>query len=153
MIRDVAVRVIGNRAVLLVCALGLLIRAHEGLPAIAASMAAAGLVFACFVAAWLAGWLGGGDVKLAAALAMGLPPAAVPGFLVLMSLAGFLLALPYASRRRSGLAVVSPAGRSAPLLRRIAMAEKRRLLRRGPLPYGVAIGIGAILTHIWGLGG
>ena len=50
-------------------------------------------VFIVLAGAFYAGMMGGGDVKLAAALALWFPPAATIKFLVLMSLAGGVLTL------------------------------------------------------------
>ena len=78
-------------------------------------------VFALFAAAFAMGAMGGGDVKLVAAVALWLPWQAVVMLLVLMSLAGGVLTL--------------------------AMVARRRLARgQDPLeiPYGVAIAFGGL---------
>lgn len=63
-------------------------------------------VFALLAAAFYAGMMGGGDVKLAAALALWFPPFFTVKFLVWMSIAGGLLTLAlmiaHRARRRSG---------------------------------------------------
>ena len=51
------------------------------------------VVFGCFAFAFARGWMGGGDVKLLAALALWLPAPAVLMMLVIMSFAGGLLTL------------------------------------------------------------
>ena len=96
-------------------------------PGIAVQVAAGGIVFGILAGAFYAGMMGGGDVKLAAALALWFPPAGTMKFLVLMSLAGGVLTL--------GL---------------LAWHRTRRLGGRPQVPYGVAIAVGglAILAPI-----
>ncbi|HEX8640769.1 MAG TPA: prepilin peptidase [Allosphingosinicella sp.] len=90
-------------------------------PDVGIQLGVAGLVFLLFAAAFAAGAMGGGDVKLVAAVALWLPWQAVVGMLVIMSLAGGVLT--------------------------IVLLIRRRLARReGPLeiPYGVAITFGGL---------
>ena len=84
-------------------------------------------VFALLAGAFYAGMLGGGDVKLAAALSLWFSPASTLKFLVLMSLAGGVLTL--------GV---------------LAFHRLKRREGRPEVPYGVAIAFGglAILTPI-----
>jgi prepilin peptidase CpaA len=95
-------------------------------PDMAAQAAAAAIVFVLLAGAFYAGMMGGGDVKLAAALALWFSPAVTVKFLVLMSLAGGVLTLAiviwHRAKRREG---------------------------RPEIPYGVAIAFGglAILTQ------
>ena len=95
-------------------------------PGVAVQLAAGATVFALFAAAFYAGMMGGGDVKLAAALALWFPPYATLQFLVFMSLAGGVLTI--------GL---------------LAWHRGKRRQGRPEIPYGVAIAIGglAILTQ------
>ena len=95
-------------------------------PGVAIQLAAGAGVFALIAAAFYAGMMGGGDVKLAAALALWFSPASTIKFLVLMSLAGGVLTL-----------VV------------LALHRMRRREGRPEIPYGVAIAFGglAILTQ------
>ena len=62
-------------------------------PGIAIQLAAAATVFAALAAAFYAGMMGGGDVKLAAALALWFSPLVTLRLLVLMSIAGGVLTL------------------------------------------------------------
>src|SRR6476469_4068394 len=62
-------------------------------PGVAVQLAAAATVFVLLAGAFYAGMMGGGDVKLAAALALWFPPAGTIKFMVLMSLAGGVLTL------------------------------------------------------------
>jgi prepilin peptidase CpaA len=95
-------------------------------PDMAIQLAAGGIVFAILAGAFYAGMMGGGDVKLAAALALWFSPAGTLKFLVLMSLAGGILTL-----------VI------------LAWHRLRRRVGRPEIPYGVAIAFGglAILTQ------
>ena len=95
-------------------------------PGMAVQLAAGGTVFALLACAFYVGMMGGGDVKLAAALALWFPPAGTLKFLVFMSLAGGVLTL--------GI---------------LAWHRVQRREGRPQIPYGVAIAFGglAILTQ------
>jgi prepilin peptidase CpaA len=60
-------------------------------PDVALQLGAALIVLAIFTAMFAFGWMGGGDVKLLAALALWLPPMALVMLLVIMSFAGGVL--------------------------------------------------------------
>ena len=88
-------------------------------PEVVAQIAIAAGVFAVFAIAFRIGAMGGGDVKMVAALALWLPPLAVLKLLVIMSLAGGVLT--------------------------VAMLIRHRLAKAGgrlEIPYGVAIAFG-----------
>ena len=126
---DVRTFTISNRLNLTVALLAPVYWASVALspwPGIAVQLAAAALVFALMAGAFYAGMMGGGDVKLAAAVALWLSPLATLHFLVLTSLAGGVLTL-------------------------VVLAAHRARKREGrpEIPYGVAIAIGglAILTQ------
>jgi prepilin peptidase CpaA len=89
-------------------------------PGVGIQLIGAALVFALLMGAFMIGMMGGGDVKLAAALALWFPPLGTLHFLMWMSLAGGLLTL--------GLLV--------------AHRLRQRPGRPG-IPYGVAISSGA----------
>ena len=95
-------------------------------PGVAVQLAAGATVFVLLAGAFYAGMMGGGDVKLAAALALWFPPAGTVKFLVLMSLAGGVLTL---------------------LI--LGLHRMRNREGRPEIPYGVAIAFGglAILTQ------
>ena len=95
-------------------------------PGMAIQLATGGIVFALLAGAFYAGMMGGGDVKLAAALALWFSPTGTIKFLVLMSLAGGALTI--------GL---------------LAWHRAKRREGRPEIPYGVAIAFGglAILTQ------
>ena len=90
-------------------------------PEVPIQIAGAVIVFLLLAAAFYAGLMGGGDVKLAAALALWFPPALTIKFLVLMSIAGGFLTL--------GL---------------LAWHRAKRREGRPEIPYGVAIAVGAL---------
>ena len=91
-------------------------------PGVAVQLAAATTVFLILAGAFYAGMMGGGDVKLAAALALWFPPASIIKFLVFMLLAGGVLTLVlvvwHRAKRREG---------------------------RPEIPYGVAIAFGGLV--------
>jgi prepilin peptidase CpaA len=95
-------------------------------PGVAVQLAAGGVVFVLMALAFYTGMMGGGDVKLGAALALWFSPGAIVKFLVLTSLAGGVLTVAllvwHRAKRREG---------------------------RPQIPYGVAIAFGglAILTQ------
>ena len=92
-------------------------------PGIAIQLAAGGVVFALLAGAFYAGMMGGGDVKLAAALALWFSPAGTIKFLVWMALAGGVLTL--------GI---------------LAWHRARGNEGRPKIPYGVAIASGALFV-------
>ena len=69
-------------------------------PDVAVHLAVAAAVFALFALAFQLGMMGGGDVKMLAAIALWLPPLAVVQLLVIMSLAGGALTLAMVLRHR-----------------------------------------------------
>jgi prepilin peptidase CpaA len=91
--------------------------------------------------------LGGADVKLLVALSIGLPPIGVVTLIKITALGGGLLAMLHLLLRRLPRPIQQKSG---PLLYRVYAVERWRILRGGPLPYGVAIacgGLWAILTN------
>lgn len=154
--RDVLTRIIPDRIVLIVAAIGIAVRAAAGWSPLLLSAATAAAVFVVLLAFAMRGWLGGGDVKLAAAVALDLPPAATWDFLFITIQAGGLLGLVYvASRRLAPSPSPATAARTSPaactLPARFRAVEARRLRRGGPLPYGVAIAAGGILVLLAGI--
>jgi len=141
-LHDIAARTIPNRLCLGIALVGLVARTMAG--DVLAGLLASGLVFLLALLAWRCRVMGGGDVKLLAACALLAPPAAVPGLILAVALAGGLLALGYL-----GLRPVLPApvaGRPTALPARALRAEAWRIRRGGPLPYAVAIALGTFFT-------
>ena len=97
-------------------------------PGMAVQLTASAIVFVLLAVAFCAGMMGGGDVKLAAALALWLPPAGTFRFLVLMSVAGGVLTLAI-----------------------LTVHRMRRREGRPQIPYGVAIAAGgvAVLAQVF----
>lgn len=130
---DLRWRTIPNGLTALLALGGLAAAALSGWPDAGWTVLAALGVLAGGTALFAFGAMGGGDVKLAAALALWLPGGAVPSFLVLTALAGGLLGLAMVlGRLGAGLA----AGHGL----RPALAEGLA----APAPYGVAIAAGGI---------
>ncbi len=126
---DVRTFTISNRLNLTVALLAPVYWASVALspwPDIAVQLAGGAVVFVLLAGAFYAGMMGGGDVKLAAALALWFSPVSTIKFLVLTSIAGGVLTL-----------VV------------IALHWARKRAGRPEIPYGVAIAFGglAILTQ------
>ena len=142
-LHDVALRIIPNVIPLALLAIGLVLRLGDG--SILPGLAFAAAVFAAAFACWRRGWMGGGDVKLLAATAFVVPPFLVGSFLVLTAQAGGVLAVLYLVLSRT--VRLPPRGRRPPahnLLARILRAERWRICRGAPLPYGFAIAAGGI---------
>ena len=81
------------------------------------------IVFALFFAAFVAGQMGGGDVKMIAALALWLPLGGVLSMLMVMSLLGGVLTLLFLADR-----------------------WRRRAVQVAEIPYGIAIAIAGMLA-------
>lgn len=91
---DLRSRTISNALTASVAGLAPLLWLAQGLalwPDILIRIAIALACFAFFAAIYARGGMGGGDVKLIAAVALSLPPALVVQFLLVMSLAGGIL--------------------------------------------------------------
>lgn len=146
-IHDLAARTIPNLLPVLLAAAGIGLRLGAG--DLLAALAAAALVFLLAAFCWFRGWLGGGDVKLLGAVALVVPAAAIPSFILTVALAGGLLALAYLLARAllpaSGVPAVA-----ASLAARVWRAERWRIRRGGPLPYAVAIAAGGVLALLQG---
>ncbi len=149
--RDLVSRTIPDAIPLAIAALGLVARASLGWPALAASAALACALFVLLLLAVMRGVLGGGDAKLAAAIALALSPAAAWEFLFATVLAGGVLGLLYLAG--PGLAPRLAVMRGAALPARMMAVEAWRLRRRGPLPYALAIAAGACWVLLRGAEG
>lgn len=138
---DIAARTIPDAVPLCLAILGLAARLAEGTLGPAVPITAS-LAVGCMLC-WWRGWLGGGDVKLLAALGLLLPPHRIVAAIVAITWTGAALAVPYIVLRRRLPAPQSD--RPSGLIARIGRAERFRLRRGGPLPYGLAIAAGGIL--------
>ncbi|MFH5925639.1 A24 family peptidase [Roseomonas xinghualingensis] len=142
--RDVATRTIPDAASLLLALTGLASNLVLQPHGVVFSLMAATALFAVLLFLFARGALGGGDVKLMAALALGMTAPEIWHFVVVTAMAGGVLALLYLLL--SWLLPAQPARPAAPgLLRRVAHVEAWRIRRRGPLPYGIAIALGAAM--------
>jgi len=121
---DVRTYTISNRLNLVIALLAPVYWWSVGIPLwpdVAIQLALGAGVFVLLALAFYAGMMGGGDVKLAAAVALWLSPVATVKFLVFMSIAGGVLTV---------IMVVLHRLRSKP--------------GRPEIPYGVAIAVGAL---------
>jgi prepilin peptidase CpaA len=140
---DIAVRLIRNEICLAVAVLGIIGQLASPLQ-VAQSLMVAVILFLLLLTLYTKRWMGGGDVKLLVALAIGLPLSGVIQLLTITGLAGGVLALVHVVMRLLPDPALAPAGSS--LVRRVYAVERWRHLRRAPLPYGVAIVCGGIWT-------
>ena len=128
-ITDLRARIISNRLSFVIAALAPLWWIACGLdlwPDVAVQLLVGGIVFILFAALFSMGMMGGGDVKLLAALALWFPWQAVISLLVLMALLGGLVNLVTVIHHR--------------MTRRLGQPE---------IPYGVAISLAALWLLPW----
>jgi prepilin peptidase CpaA len=140
---DIATRLIRNEICLALALLGIAAQLASPMQ-IAQSLIAAAILLLLLLVIYQRGWIGGGDVKLLVALAIGLPLTGVIELLTITALAGGVLALVHVTMRLLPYPKLAPAGSS--LVRRVYAIERWRHLRDAPLPYGVAIACGGIWT-------
>ncbi|MDN5005300.1 prepilin peptidase [Bradyrhizobium sp. GCM10027634] len=138
---DVATRLIRNEICLAVALLGIVSQLANPMQ-IAESLLVAAVLFGLLLVIYTRGWMGGGDVKLLAALALGLSLTGIIQLLTITALAGGVLAGLHLMMRNLPYPRLAPAGSS--LVRRVYAVERWRHLRHAPLPYGVAIACGGI---------
>lgn len=141
-LHDIVARTVPNWIAGVLLLTGLALRVIDG--TLLTGLLAAFLVLLATYVCWRRGWMGGGDVKLLAAAAMVVPPAAELGFVAAVALAGSALALIYLAARR----LVARPGTRRPtgLIARAARAERWRIHRGGPLPYACAIAAGFLFV-------
>lgn len=128
-ITDLRARIISNRVNLAIAALAPLWWIASGLdpwPDFAVQLLVGAAVFLLFAALFSIGMMGGGDVKLLAALALWFPWQAVISLLVLMALLGGLVTVVTVIHHR--------------MTRRLGQPE---------IPYGVAISLAALWLLPW----
>jgi len=138
-VTDIATRLIHNEVCLILALLGI-VGQFAGPTHLTESSIAAALLFLMLIVVYARGWIGGGDVKLMVALALGLPLAGLAQFITVTALSGAVLALVHLIMRRLPQPGLAPAGSS--LVRRVCAVERWRNLRQAPLPYGAAIACG-----------
>jgi prepilin peptidase CpaA len=139
-LHDLVARTIPNGIALAIAVCGLGLRAADGnLPA---GILAGAILFICAAFCWRRGLMGGGDVKLIAATAVAVPPAAVLSFVAAIALSGGVLAMLYLA----GRCLVGKPSTPRPqnLFARVLRIERWRVSRGGPLPYACAIAAGGL---------
>jgi prepilin peptidase CpaA len=140
---DIATRLIRNEICLALALLGIAGQLASPMQ-VAESLVAATILLLLLLIIYQRGWMGGGDVKLLVALAIGLPLMGVIQLLTVTALAGGVLAMVHLILRLLPSPRLAPAGSS--FVRRVYAIERWRHLRQAPLPYGVAIACGGIWT-------
>jgi prepilin peptidase CpaA len=123
-VTDLKSRIISNRLNIAIALLAPVYWIACGLPiwpGMAVQLALAAIVFTLFALLFSLGWMGGGDVKLLAALALWFPPLAILSMLVLMALIGGAVTIATVVHHR--------------MTRRLGQPE---------IPYGVAIALAAL---------
>jgi prepilin peptidase CpaA len=142
---DIATRLISNEICLALALLGFVGQLASPLQA-AQSLIVAAILLLLLMVVYQRRWMGGGDVKLLVALAVGLPLVGVVQLLTLTAFAGGVLAVAHLMLRHLPSPKLAPVGSS--LVRRVYAVERWRHLRHAPLPYGVAIASGGIWTIV-----
>ncbi|GGJ08808.1 A24 family peptidase [Neoroseomonas lacus] len=142
--RDIATRLIPDGVSIAIALAGLLGRAMLGWTDAGLSLAIGGLLFVLLLPLAMRGWLGGGDVKLISAMAVGLAPNDTWLFIVATVFAGGVLGLAYILGRNLVPELRLAGGET--LFRRVLVVEAWRMRRRGPLPYAVAIATGGLIV-------
>jgi prepilin peptidase CpaA len=140
---DIATRLIRNEICLVLALLGIAGQFASPMQ-VAESLIVATVLLLLLLLIYTRGLIGGGDVKLLVALAIGVPLTGVIELLAITALAGGVLALVHLMMRHLPYPNLAPAGSS--LVRRVYAIERWRHLRHAPLPYGVAIAFGGIWT-------
>jgi len=145
--QDIATRTIPDEVNALLLVVGGAARLVQGPQELLCSGLSALMLFLLFMSAYSRGLIGGGDVKLMTAFAIGLSPLDSYRFIVATAIAGGLLGIAYLLLSRMPHFVRRI--RRASLLGRVCAVEAWRIRRRGPLPYGVAIAAGGtfVLLH------
>jgi Flp pilus assembly protein protease CpaA len=161
-VRDILRRLIPNRVVLEILAVGMVMRflffiVMPAMPVsdmIASMLGPIGLLLFLYFFGWTTGVVGAGDVKLWVACCYLLPPTETQqvGYIFAVGLLGGLLSVFYIilRQRMKKQRFFRPFVKGTPWPIRLIRIEKWRAARsRRCLPYGVAIAAGAIVTPIF----
>ena len=149
-VTDLKSRKIPNELVATILATGWLFALYSPqiVPALGRSLAGTAVGFGIWIAFYLAGAIGAGDVKFFAAAGAWLGPAATWRAALIAALVGGVLAITFLLLER----------RLGDVLRRMALAASSRSMdvvsersagstvKRRPLPYGVALATGALVA-------
>lgn len=147
--RDVAIRTIPDSVSIALLAAGVVMRGSQGWSYLTISLLMSAAMFLLLLPLCSRGLLGGADLKLLSALAVGLSPQSSVSLLLAVTTIGGLLAAVYllAAKRSGSMATMrSPSTRVNSRLARVITIESWRIRRRAPLPYGIAIAIGAAIV-------
>jgi prepilin peptidase CpaA len=112
---------------------------HVPLDAILGHLLAMGIILILSISFFVAGWMGGGDVKLMSAIALWMGPDHVAPFTILMALFGAVLALGLLGMAKFG-PLLGPH-----LLDRAIPKRLDELASSRQCPYGVAIGVAGLI--------
>jgi prepilin peptidase CpaA len=143
-LNDIATRTIPNGLAVALAITGIAMGAIDGY--LIGSVLAAGGLFVAAAFCWRRGWMGGGDVKLLGAAALGMPASSVLTFVLAVAIAGGVLSLFYIIARR--LISFSASPRPDGLFARAVRVECWRIRRAGPLPYACAIAAGVLFVNV-----
>lgn len=147
--RDLATRTIPDLISIAITLIGAGSRLSGGWPSLGISVLVAVVIFLALVPFHSRGLIGGADLKLLSALALGLSPLGSYQLVLATALAGGVLAGIYVALRRvlGGFEhTPGPIGRHGSIPFRVAVVESWRIRRGAPLPYGIAIAAGAALV-------
>ncbi len=148
--RDIATRTIPDSISIAILLVGAITRLSVGWQPLGISVAVALAVFCLLIPFQARGLVGGADLKLMAALALGLSPLGSYQLVTAVTLLGGLLAAFYLGLRhilaRVGTAPAPLGRRRGGIARRVAVIESWRIRRNAPLPYGIAIAAGAAVV-------
>jgi prepilin peptidase CpaA len=143
-LNDIATRTIPNGLAIVLAIAGIAMGGIDGY--LIGSVLAAGGLFVAAAFCWRRGWMGGGDVKLLGAAALGMPASSVLTFVLVVAIAGGALSLFYIIARRliSFAASPCPTGTFA----RAVRVECWRIHRARSLPYACAIAAGVLFIYV-----
>lgn len=146
--RDILTRTIPDTVSIALIVVGCTTRCCYGWEALVTSLLVGVVVFFVLLPACSRGLLGGADLKLLAALAMGFSPQTTLHLLAAVTIVGGGLAAVYVCLNRMVGAKAAGGSRRKPgsLLPRVVGIECWRIRRSAPLPYGIAIAIGAAIV-------
>src|SRR6266403_4457617 len=126
---DIATRLIRNEICLVLALLGIASQFASPMQ-VTESLIAATILLLLLIVIYQRGWIGGGDVKLLVALAIGLPMMGVIQLLTITALAGGVLAVVHLMMRLMPYPRLAPAGSS--FARRVYAIVCWRQIRRAP---------------------
>lgn len=141
---DITERRIPNRLIaLFILVIPAVLFLQHGASVLPYHLAAAGIVFLLVFIFWLLGWLGAGDVKLLALVALIVGLSLVPELLLNTALCGLVLAVVAivlkGAFRQTGKRLFA-------VVRGVPASEMEQDDNQAKLPYAVAIAAGAVLT-------